>query len=562
MAVIITQHDIPHLTDRTTLYHCYNGLDSCELHPVANQLLPRIEADEDAARTYAFERAIQSPAMCMMQRGIRIDEIERQQALKDWEAEEATKIAELQELVKDVWDRKIPRTGKCEDGKPHRWTNSVVVARKLTLPYTDGGHTIPDCYLTDEHAFCTKCSASRLIADSFNPYSHPQVRRLFYVLLGCQEQRNKTGEVSTDDECLTKLKKKYPDHATCAEGVLACRSVRKQIGLLNSRPDPDGRWRASFNVGATEVDRWSSSKSPFGTGTNFQNIADRSRGIFVADPGMMLFYADLSQAESRIVAYDAEDEAYIAAHHGNDTHTMVAMMCWPELSWPGWSTGQPCECPWHKDKKSHEYTNRCLAESPTHFDPHHDYRLYAKKVQHGGNIGMSHVGVARELGVSQSIAKAAIEALDTAYPRRKQRQKEIINEVRSTGRVRTFLGRSRQFFGRLYDPATHREALAQTQQSTIGWMLNMALYRVWSELDTCIHIDRAPHVSDPNRCWLLAQVHDAILGQVRQDDFDTLRRIKELMTIPIPIRGRVCTIPVDIQYGNCWRHDSMQVLRD
>lgn len=561
MAIILDQHDFTsgNLSPAHT-YWAYNGLDCCEPHVVADNLLARIADDPDAERCYAFERAIQAPAHCMMQRGILVDEDRRRAKLSEWLAQEARDIAALNVSIAPIWDRMVPRTGKCTDDKPHRWTNSVVVARKAILPYTDGGHEIPLEFLLDSHARCLKCGEARLVAEELNPYSHPQVRHLFYELLACKEQVNKKGEVSTDDECLDKIKRKYPEHWDKAEAVLVCRRTRKQIGLLNSKPDPDGRWRASFNVGATEVDRWSSSQSPFRTGTNFQNIADRSRGIFVADPGLMLFYADLSQAESRIVAYDAEDEAYIAAHEGNDTHTYVATLCWPDLPWPGWEGNGPCTCPWHSHMEPHPYTNKCLAESPTSFDPHHDYRLYSKKMQHGGNIGMTPVGVARELHVTQAISKTAMSALDTAFPRRKARQREIINEVQTTGAVRTFLGRRRQFFERLYDSSTHREALAQTQQSTIGWMLNMALWRVWNELDTSISLWEAPKPSQPNRVWLLAQVHDAILGEVREGDFDTLRRVRELMSIPIPIRGRTCKIPVSIQYGRSWQHSELQEL--
>lgn len=563
MATILTQFEFQSgALSAAHTYWAYNGLDCCEPHVVADTLLASLAADPDAERCYAFERAIQAPAMCMMQRGILVDEPTRKAALADLLVLEADKIAQLQLAVASVWDRTIPRTGKCTDAKPHRWTNSVVVARKAILPYTDGGHEIPLVYLDDAAAFCLKCSRPRLVPDTLNPYSPDQVKHLLYELLGLPEQRDhKTHEVSTNDECISRLKSKFPDHYDTLEAVLECRRIRKQVGLLNSRPDPDGRWRSSFNVGATEVDRWSSSKSPFGTGTNIQNIADRSRRIFVADPGLMLFYADLSQAESRIVAYDAEDLAYIEAHEGNDTHTYVAMLCWPDLPWPGWNTGVPCQCGWHSHLAPHEYTNRCLAESPTTFDPHHDYRLYSKKMQHGGNIGMSAVGVARELHVTQAVAKQAMEALDTAFPRRKARQREIINEVQTTGAVRTFLNRRRQFFERLYDSSTHREALAETQQSTIGWMLNMALWRVWNELDTSINLWEAPKPSQPNQVWLLAQVHDAILGEVREGDFDTLRRVKELMTIDIPIRGRICKIPVDIQYGPAWDHKSLQVLK-
>lgn len=526
MAVILTQHDLPNLWRNATWnYWAYNALDCCLTREVYDVLKPRLEADPDALRCYNFERAIQAPAMVMMQRGVLIDDAARLVALTQLEKDEADATTKLQTMATPYWDSKVRRKDKCGNGKRHLWPRNV----------------------DDTDAVCKRCGLHRLIADGPNPRSPLQIKKLLYGNMQLPEQReHKTHKVSVDDECINKLMRKCPEHYELLSAIVECRRVRKQIGLLNSTADGDGRWRASFNVGATEVDRWSSSKNPFGTGTNFQNIADRSRHIFVADPGMMLFYADLSQAESRVIAYDAEDEAYIQAHESDyDVHTFVARQCWPELPW----TGDPIE-----DKK--------LAEQATSFDPHHDYRLYSKKVQHGGNIGMSFHGVARELHIAEAIAKSVIEKLDTAFPRRKARQRELIAELERTGAIKTFLGRRRQFMGRLRDSGTHREALAQTQQSTISWLLGCAIWRVWWELDKSTHVTCNPKPSDPNICFILAQIHDALLGECRDGDLDTLREIKRLIEIPIPIRGRIMRIPVDIHYGPTWRHSDMKKLEE
>lgn len=495
-------------------------------------MLPRLEADASALRTYRFELAQQSPAMCMMLRGVLVDESARTRALVDLEALEEKEKQQLADICAPIWDRRILRRG----GACVSYNEADQRVERARHKWLRGKEPADQ--------FCVFCGASRLVPDGPNPNSHDQIKLLLYKCLGLPEQTNKKHEVSVDDEVLQRLIRKYPKHWDVLQGIVTCRRTRKQIGLLKSPTDPDGRWRSSFNVGATEVDRWSASKSPMRTGINIQQIAERSRHVFVADPGLWIFYADLEQAESRIVAYDAEDLDYIIAHEGDyDVHTYVARACWPELAW----TGDPS-------------SDRALAETKTDFDPHHDYRLYAKKVQHGGNIGMSFKGVARELHIPEKVAKEAVERLNHAFPRRLARQREIIAEITQTGSLSTFLGRRRQFFERLYDSSTHREGLAQTQQSTISWLLGIGIHRVWSQLDNAVNIDKAPKPSDPNRVWLLAQVHDAILGMVRVGDFKTLQEVKRLMTIPLHIRGRTCIVPVEVLYGYNWHKDEMKKL--
>src|SRR5262249_29977568 len=136
-----------------------------------------------------------------------------------------------------------------------------------------------------------------------------------------------------------------------------------------------------------------------------------------------------------------------------------------------------------------------------------------------------------------------------AFPRIKQRHAELFAELQRTGVTVSVLGRKRQFLGRTWDHDTLREALGQLEQSPVADILNLSLLPVWKEMDGRLNVFDAPHPDQPNRVWLLAQVHDAIWGLRRKGDDAALRRVVELMTIPIAINGRLCTIPVDMSVG-------------
>jgi DNA polymerase I-like protein with 3'-5' exonuclease and polymerase domains len=131
-----------------------------------------------------------------------------------------------------------------------------------------------------------------------------------------------------------------------------------------------------------------------------------------------------------------------------------------------------------------------------------------------------------------------------AFPGIRDWHDEVRHELQTTGVLTTPLGRKRQFWGRLNDDATFRKALAYVPQSTIGDLLNMGLWHVWNQLD-------------PHDLQILGQGHDAIVAQVREDDFDrVVSRVQELMTIPIPVRGRQMVVPVEMVAGQNWRdHD-------
>jgi DNA polymerase I-like protein with 3'-5' exonuclease and polymerase domains len=94
--------------------------------------------------------------------------------------------------------------------------------------------------------------------------------------------------------------------------------------------------------------------------------------------------------------------------------------------------------------------------------------------------------------------------------------------------------------------------LAQTQQSTVAWMINVAMWRVWYELDAQLNLGAAPKPGDPNRVWLLGQVHDALLGMYRSEDTEVLSRIKAILETPIRIRDTLVVISAEILIGKSW----------
>lgn len=491
----------------------YNGYDEMVTREVFDTIEPRL--DRTTRQTYEFEMATQAPAMAMMRRGVLVDDRARLRALDFLEKEFETSQANVNVLIPaGMWDRQQLVTGRCTDGKNHKWPKGVPDAERV----------------------CEKCGHSRMTHSPLNALSPDQVKELLYGKFKFTELYNKQGNVSVDDDTLGRIVKKHPEVQKLVDAITETRGIRKQMGVMNSAVSIDGRMRSSFNVGAPETGRWSSSANGYGEGTNLQNITEKLRYIFIADPGMELFYADLEQAESKCVAYLAGDQNYIDAHNGGDVHTYAARLIWPKLPWTG-------------DLKR----DKALAEElHPDWDPDHSYRYNAKRIQHGSNYGLTPFGLAMLAHIPVKAAEEAQASYFEGFPMIPRWQKAVVAELVATHTITTPLGRRRQFFGRHWDKHVQRQAIAQVPQSMVADILNLAIWRVWRELDTGPGLP--PSVGDGNRCWLLAQIHDAILGEVRLGDDATVARVLELMQIPVPINGRVMTIGVDVKRGQNWGH--------
>ncbi len=505
---VIHNHEVAGLRDPTTRRFVYNCLDACIPCEIVEALDPML--DPAAARIYAFERAMQAPAMAMMLRGVRIDDETRRKHLTQLRRDAKKLTRKLNKTVAELgWDRTIKATAKTtgacpETLKQHKWPRGVA----------------------EEDRVCELCGFARLQPKPFNPNSNGKtgdVAYMLYDILGIPPYRNKARDVSVEKDILDKIGNKYVRAKPITD---ACREVRhlvKLAAIVADAVSSDGRMRSSFNVAATVDARWSSSENCRHEGTNLQNITKDLRDMVVPDPGMVLIYPDLAQAESRVVAYLAGDDAYIEAHKSSDVHIFVCKMLWPDLPW----TDDPV-----KDRE--------IADKPALFDPDHSWRDRAKRIQHALNYWLTANGLAARVQIKQHTARGIYRRYFYSFPHIQPWQNTTVAEGKKFGFLTNPLGRKRQFFGRLWDKGTQRQMIAFKPQSTVAEILNASLWDIWYNMD-------------PERVQLLQQGHDAILAQVRIDDQDTIDEVKSRMEVPCEINGRTMIIPADMSVGHDWK---------
>lgn len=509
----VTLYEAQHLPKGMLRSQTYNALDCIGAGHIHQALSLRMTPA--ATRTYKFEMAAQVPAFAMTTRGILIDQQARADVKRELDKDYRVAIKAINQLegVHNVWDGQEKVTGQCpnatrKDGK-HSWARGVEDSVLRT---------------------CDVCGASRFHSTPFNPGSHPQVARLLYALHGLPKQRGRDGQVTTDDRAIDTLGRRYKRITPVTDAIKTIRGIAKQLGFLKSKLTDGGRFASVFNVGAAWTGRWSSNKNPRGEGGNSQNLAERHRFIFHADPGYELCYMDLKQAESNTVAHLAGDGRYIEAHLKGDVHTYVTRMVWPDLPWTG-----------------DDAADAKLAKATTmewDMAPGHDIRFQAKRLQHGSNYGLTPPGIAAIAHIPQSAARLMQGAYFKAFPNIQPWQRWVSKKVQNREQLVNPLGVEVQLFGRPWDDHTTKQGLAYLPQSTVGHLVAVAAWRIYKELD-------------PYKLQLLAQVHDALLFQYKVGDQQTVKEAITLMTIPCEVTDysgvtRLMTIEVEASTGANW----------
>lgn len=442
----------------------YNGLD-CAVTFEVWEALQHIFNETPAI--YNFERALQAPALEMMLRGFRIDRVERDRAIEKLTVQLTRLEYILNRVARAVWDKDLN-------------------AR----------------------------SRQQLMAFFYGPM---KLKPIETSIKGKREAR-------MDRETLEKLELYFYARPIVAL-VLAIREIGKKIGVLRSEVDPDGRMRTSINVGATETGRFSASKSTTGTGTNFFNIQEELRVMFVADPGWKLAGIDLEQAESREVGRICgvlfDDWSYLDACESGDLHTTVAKMVWPSLAWPGDAKG-----------------DRALADQL--FYRHYSYRYMAKRGGHGTNYLLTPWTASRQLKCPLDLMQSFQERYMLAFPCIPNWHRWVAEQIQTIQQLGTCFGRQRHFFGRPNDDTTLREAVAYEPQSSTADRLNIGLLRIWEHFG--------------NRVQVLLQLYDAIYFQYREDDNEAeiLSEALALIDVPIEAKGRTFTVPGEAKIGWNW----------
>lgn len=399
--------------------------------------------------------------------------------------------------------------------------------------------------------FAAKCvKLNEAVGEPINPNSPNQVRALFYEKLGLKETKNKDGRISVDQEILTRIVKcrinptephprgqRIPHLEYCSKLaglVLEARGINKDTGMVKA-PLDHGRMRTSINVGATESFRFSASKTNLGRGANLQQVKHKLRSMFIPDVGMEIVYGDQDRAESHVVANISGDPRYIAAHKAHDTHVEVAKRIWPDAGWTG------------DDKTDLEF-----AKEPN-FIRLLSRRDLSKRTQHALNYYPPPEGVwaekktgpqhtlARLLGISVHDAYTIANQYFEDFPGIRAWQQEVIESVKRYQRVYYPGGFFRDFFGRPWDGATHREAISSIPQAVVAWSNHIVMFRLWMELEVAGEFE------------VLMHNHDAVLLQCT-DWKSCFPRVEPLTVVEWPARnGGTFSVPWSWKAGPNWR---------
>lgn len=368
-----------------------------------------------------------------------------------------------------------------------------------------------------------------------NPNSPKQLIEFFYTTMGLPVQYKKDAKGQRVPTCDRDALEKIQDYfyaKPIINHIFAIKNVKGIYDVVRKGIDADGRMRFSLNVGATETGRWSSSKNVFGGGTNLQNITEEIRRMFISDDGYLLAYLDLEQAESRCVAYLSNDPAYIFACESGDLHTYCARLLWPGLNWSK-----------SNDLKTALAEDRKIAE--TIFYRHFSNRDMSKRGGHLSNYDGKAYTMAKHLHIPRQLAEDFQSTYFTTFHGIKTWQLNVAAELQQKKQLSTPLGRVRQFFDRLWEDSTVREAIAFKPQSMVGDIMNIGLLRMYRK-----SLDKT-HVLSHLR--LHGQVHDAGLLQFPQHLTDEIiPAALECMAVPIPFGDKTMLIPADAKIGYNW----------
>ncbi len=351
-----------------------------------------------------------------------------------------------------------------------------------------------------------------LVGHNVNVMSPKQLKELLYRDMKLPVKYNrKSGTETVNEEALEELAIKYP--SPIFKLVLNIRRNRKLVGTyLTDEGGTDGRIRCSYMVGGTETGRLSSRGSIFGSGTNLQNIPKGvCRRMFIPDEGKVFVEADLSQAEARVVAYLSGEERLIRLfEEGGDIHVQNA-------SW----------------------IFNCPIEAVTK-----EQRELAKKLVHASNYGIGVRAFAHHAGVKEGEARLLLQKYFDTFPSIRQWQLTIQSNLGKSKVMCTPMGRKRVFYGR-WGEQLFREAYAYVPQSTVADVLNLAMIN-YGKI-------KFPYED------IMLQIHDAFIVQTLMDSIEsTTYRIRCAFQIPITIKGKTFTIPIEIKWGKNW--DEMEKI--
>jgi DNA polymerase I-like protein with 3'-5' exonuclease and polymerase domains len=438
----------------------YNGLDCCITREVYEAIkFGHNELTTNEAQTYALSKALQGPVLEMNARGVLVDQGRRTEVLEEYYDALAQLERQLELIVLD--------------GVGMKW---------------------------------------------FNWRSNDDLKLLFYTHLQIPEIK-RYGRPTVDRAALEKMEA-YTITKQIIAHMSTMRELAKDIGVLKTDIDTDGRMRTSYNIAGTNTGRFSSSYSEYGTGGNVQNIKESLRSIFIADPGYKFAKFDAKSGESYVVGGIEwnlfNDPIYLDAVDSGDVHTAVARICWPGLKWTNDLS---------KDKD--------IAE--TKFYRHLSHRDMCKKLGHGSNYGGKAETLSQQTKLPINIVRQFQPKYFDAFPSHERWQEWVKGQVWTKGYLINLMGRKRWFLGRRNDPDVIREAIAFDPQGSLADIVNIGMLNTWR---------KRPAI-------LMMQDHDATTWMYHEELEDQIvPQLRQMLAVDVPLKnGRTLSIPYDCQVG-------------
>jgi DNA polymerase-1 len=323
----------------------------------------------------------------------------------------------------------------------------------------------------------------------------------------------KSGQYSTEASVLESLAEKYELPRKIIDYRTRTKLKSTYLDALPKFVNPEtGRLHTSFNQTVARTGRLSSSNP------NLQNIPIkdefglRIRSAFAADPGCRLISADYSQVELRVLAHLADDPVLIEAFtRGEDIHARTATEIFGVP--PALQT--------------------------------HEHRRMAKAINYGVVYGLSAFGLKERTGTRQTEAEQYIEAYFCRYSKVKKLLDRLVEEARTTGRVRTLFGRLRPIpdINSQDVPARNRaerEAMNTPVQGTAADLMKLAMIKVHARLER-----------EKMRTRMLLTVHDELVFEAPEAELEKARAIVQAemegaYPLKVPLR-------VDIGVGQNWK---------
>jgi DNA polymerase-1 len=348
----------------------------------------------------------------------------------------------------------------------------------------------------------------------FNINSPKQLGEVLFTHMGLPAPaiRGKGKAVSTAQDVLEQLAEKHEVPRLVLEFRHLAKLKSNYIDALPLLADSTSRVHTTFQAAATATGRLSS------VNPNLQNIPTRTelgreiRAAFTSAPGTQLLSADYSQIELRLLAHFTGDPLLVRAYANNeDIHTLTASEVF----------GVPAET---MDKET---------------------RNRAKAVNFGIVYGISAFGLAAQLGIPQSEAKAYIDRYFARYQGVKAFIEKTLEATRREGSVRTMFGRKRPIPDiESRNPNqrgfAERTAINTPLQGTAADLIKLAM----------IALDRK--FAERNlKSRMVLQVHDELIFEVPEEE-----KIEVGALVRAEMEGVVqLNVPLvaDLAFGPNWR---------